>query len=613
MAITSRPLTEDWLGEGYDHEALAGSRLVYAPVAVSGVVIAFLANKGGQIETEIRLSPRLVAKLVTGSYALEQSLYYYFEDRIVGPWRGAKGTVLRLNNDPEFKALNPEGVLNQGGMLIMTGPDSADGIAQLWAYLQADDAARAFLAGDADNIRPGDEDNAGMTLNPWYLPKGHPDARVPVFTEVPSSGGGTTLLPVRDEAGQVQWREVGLTYVDGTPMCLCDAPKDSFAREDQTELPQQTVSAVQWRYDIVQQRPYAAGLGAAARMLFRADIGSKTFWDSSQPNGAVTGAYSSDGVSNLNAVFLTGYTGTAEAARYGLATASLGVPNWPGVFVDADEPAMAAAVAAQSDTGVGGVGVTDPAALPADAYPLTTVIYAAVNLNVLDRSEMNDYADLIEFAATAGQTPGSSVGQLPAGYLPLTDALRDQALTAVETIRNTTKPDEDNPPESPGNDPIDDPPQGDPADRPPSSGIATDPPEDGAPPNAPLGDRAAIATPDGRTTVTPSASSSNSPATDPPSGGTSSPPGSNDQGQEFADRQPNPDQDNPPTGDNTADPQGQSTGTEVFPGEDDPAALPTTPAVEASPARGALGGALATGLAGMVAGPLLLRRRGDTP
>jgi hypothetical protein len=614
MAITSRPLAGEWLGEGYDPDLLADAQVVYAPVAVSGIVIAFLANKGGHVETGIRLSPRLVAKLVTHSYGLEQSLYYYGTERVPGPWIT---NPIRLNNDPEFTALNPDGVFNQGGTLIMTGPDSADGIAQLWAYLRADDAARAFLAGEADNVRPGDEGNAGMTLNPWYLPKGHPDAKVPVFNGVANpSGRGTTLLPQRDEAGQVVWREVGLADVDGSPLCLCDTPMDSFPKSDETELPQQTITPVQWRYDIAQVRPYASTLGAAARMVFRADKGSRTGWDSTARNGATNGNYVSDGLSNLNHVFLTGYTGAVEAAQYGLATASLGVPNSPGVFVDAKPDAMAAAVAAQEDTGTSEVAVIDPATLPTDAYPLTTLMYAAVNVNALDQAQRDQYADLIEYAVTTGQTPGSSIGQLPEGYLPLTDDLRDQALAAVRTIRGYPPTLDDDPP---GDDPTDVPQddQVDPAqDDPASAGNTTDPPEGEALADAPLGDGADVnSQPNGGPTATPSASASasSSPVTDLPGTKTSDPPESNGQEKATADPTQDLSEDNQPTDGDSLDPVDEDTGAQVITAHNDVAALPATPAVEASPARGALGGALATGVAGMVAGPLLLRRRGETP
>ncbi|MDR2378644.1 MAG: hypothetical protein LBD70_04375, partial [Bifidobacteriaceae bacterium] len=449
MAITSRPLTGDYLADGSDEEALAAAELVYAPLAVTSGVIAYLANDGGVKPSQLRLSPRLIAKALTHSYAGEAPLNYYsvkdgFDSRWLAP------ALTKMSDDPEFLALNPEGFVPHAGTLVVTGPNSADGIAQLWAYLQADDAARAFLAGEPDNVRPGDEANSGITLNPYYLPKGHPDAKVPAlyegeYRDVATRTDKPTLLAELDQNGNAKSREVGLTYADGSPLCLCDAPVDSFLKADETQLPQMLNRGTltnQYRYDILQMRPYAASLESAARMVFRADNGSKTDWDNSKFNGATMGAYGANGMAAQTSVFMAGYTDGSGAARYGLATAALAAPNQPGVFVQADQTGLAEALAAQSPSGAPGVGVTDPAALPAAAYPLTSVLYAAVNLAATDQAARDQYADLIEFVATSGQTPGNGIGELPDGYLPLSAELRDQALEAVQTIRDYTSPDQ---------------------------------------------------------------------------------------------------------------------------------------------------------------------------
>ncbi|MBU4335295.1 MAG: hypothetical protein KJ548_01875, partial [Actinobacteria bacterium] len=545
MAITPRPLTAQSLPDTVDPDQLAETDLVYAPVAVSGVAIAFLQVTNGQVQTDMNLSPRLIAKLLTQSYALESGLYHYTVDMVSGPWRT---NPWRLSQDPEFKALNPGAIGWKGETIILTGPNASDAIAQLWAYVQADDKARAFLAGDPDNVLPGDEGNSGMTLNPYYLPKGHPDARVPAIYEgvARSSLGGQdvpTLLPTR-VGGVVQWREVGLTYDDGTPKCLCDAEVSTFPKAEETLLPQQLVYGVeQPRYDILQARPYAANVEAAARMLFRADSGSKATWDQSKANGPglPTGGYISDGLAPQTDVFLNGYTDLASAARYRLSTASLQVPNTPGVYVDGNEAGMSAALAAQTSTTVAGVTVTDPATLPATAYPLTSVLYAAVNLSTTDEAARERYADLIEYAVTDGQVPGHSIGELPEGYLPLTDDLREQALAAVEEIRAYVPDDEPTPT---------------------STQKASSP--------APVAAAGAAATAaDGGTVV--------------PATGTGGVSGGVDVESDKA----------PQTG----YVQDAVTSGTTTPG--------TAPA-----AAGVLGGTLLTGLAGAVAGPFLLRRRG---
>jgi hypothetical protein len=548
--ITARPVTAEYLPSGHDPDQLAAAEVVYAPVAVTGVTIAFLAVERGQRTTQMRLSPRLVAKLVTHSYALDQTLYFYNLEGVTGPW---KTNPYRLNNDPEFQALNPEGAWSQGGVLIMTGPNGADAIAQLWAYLQADDAARAFLSGEPDNVRPGDEANSGMTINPYHLPKGHADAKVPDLVEGTlwdpnSRDDRTAMVARRDAAGDALWREVGLTNEDGSPRCLCDAPLDTFIKPDETPYPQMlSASTGGYWTDISQLRPYAANLEAAAKMVFRADIGSKGLWDSSKWNGVSSGAYVSNGQFNRRNMFLEGFTDVAGAARYGLATAALGVPNRPGEFTEASPSALAAAVAAQSSSGVEGVTLTDPADLPAGAYPLTQILYAAVNLTGADAAARAAYADLIEYAATDGQASGHSTGQLPEGYLPLTEGLTEQALAAANAIRAY------------------------------------------APESTP--------TP----TPTPTTSPSSSAASASPSLGTGGvSPGSS--GQAATTRAAAAPASTASTAAAASEPQTGYSQTEVVAEARTEAASP--------PGRSALGGSLAVGVCGLVAGPLLLRRRG---
>jgi hypothetical protein len=550
MTITARPLTDEYLLDGYDREQLAEAEIVYAPVAVSGVVIAFLANNSGHREEQLRLSPRLLAKLVTHSYEHEQGLHYYAEAaREVFPTWSQMPSM--LTEDPEFKALNPGTFASPQGVLIMTGPNPADGIAQFWQYLQADGAARAFLDGDPDNVLPGDEGNSGMTVNPYYLPKGHPNAKVPDLYEGDARCTTapqklcSTMFPVRDAAGAVQTREVGLTYDDGSPLRLSDAPVDTFPQADVTPLPEQLTETNQYRYDRSQARPYAASARTAARMVFQADTGSKTSWDNGKFTGLTPGAYASNGMFDQSSVLLAGFADGASAAAYNLATASLQVPNVRGVDVSADSAGMAAAIQAQTATSVEGVTITDPAALPQDAYPLTYVLYATVNLGASDQVAREQYADLIEFAVTEGQVPGRSSGQLPDGYLPLTDELRDQALAAVQAIRDYV--------------PSDGKPDPSPSPTPPSTLTPSgDTPDDGWTPAVGEGASDVSGSGAGNTADTSGAETPNQPETG-------------------------------------------HTKTEVV----EAAATASEPA----PARAVLGGTFAAGLAGMAAGPLLLRRK----
>lgn len=155
---------------------------VYAPVTVSGLAIAadvevampiFGPNgkpvdaslipdavraKVGSRITDIKLTPRLVAKLLTQSYQFDVAF---------GTATNVANNPLDPTTDPDFLALNPDfrpgGYIpiygnSFGRMLVTSGlSDSAD---LLWRYVLADPEAKAFLAGTPDQW--------GMVINERY-------------------------------------------------------------------------------------------------------------------------------------------------------------------------------------------------------------------------------------------------------------------------------------------------------------------------------------------------------------------------------------------------------------------------------------------------------------
>lgn len=538
MAFTNRPLTADGLDTDDERAQLAETDIAYAPVAVSALTVAFVANLGDHIETSIRLNPRLLAKIVTHSYSDAEVLgITYSYEWPQGQWtRKSDRSNRNLVSDPEFKALNPGVQLAQGGAsIILVGPGGSDATALVWDYLRADGDARAFLAGKPDP--------SGMTINPYYLPQGDPRAQVPATKEFIAPGGNNILVPVTDDSGAVVYRGVGLTTDDGAPLCLCDTGIDTFPKAEDALGPQiLAVAGQNRRYDVTQAVPYAETYHGAARLLFTHDTNSKTVWDNTRVNPAgEVGDYVSAGRFYDDSVFQLGAVDSASAADYALSTASLQLPNRPGVYAKADRDGMSAALTAQADTSVTGVATTDPTDLPDDAYPLTLVTYAAVNLTSSDKQARTDYANLIEYAASDGQTPGPGRGELPDGYLPMPESLREQALATAKAIRAYPWPDEE----------------------PTPTPTPTQPP---------------VTTASGNTTDRTGGGSAGADGTDVPDIG----------------------------GGGGSDPvRTPQTGYE-------PNAAPEAVATEGSvpAATGVLGGSLAIGLAGAVASPLLLRRRG---
>jgi hypothetical protein len=126
-----------------------------------------------------------------------------------------------------------------------------------------------------------------------------------------------------------------------------------------------------------------------------------------------------------------GLSDSASAARYSLVNASL--RNASGKFVSPTTEALAAAVGVTTST-VSGLPQPDALSKTASAYPLTVITYAATVPAKLTPVERLDYARMLRFAVGDGQTPGTGVGDLPEGYLPLPQVLRDTALKAVAAI-----------------------------------------------------------------------------------------------------------------------------------------------------------------------------------
>jgi hypothetical protein len=156
VALTTQPL---------DTGALPASKFVYAPVALSGVAVAFqIDDANGVPVRKMRLNQRLVAKLITASYRVAD------DPNVVG-------NPGNLFNDPEFKALNP-GVAwpsgSPGNHPILLG-DLSDLTWTLTSWINADPQARAFLNGTPDPY--------GMHVNKAYLKVALPVSSFPLLDQ----------------------------------------------------------------------------------------------------------------------------------------------------------------------------------------------------------------------------------------------------------------------------------------------------------------------------------------------------------------------------------------------------------------------------------------------
>ncbi|MEU9245044.1 hypothetical protein [Streptomyces sp. NPDC048385] len=396
LAFTTRALGADV------SSAAPSDTTTYAPVALSGAVIAFTIERrpkadapesinkltGTKVQS-IRLTPRLVAKLLTESYRSS-------------PWgavisgTAAKGYGWARNNpaglasDPEFIALNPEFAYFSVSETpstdtdLMTSLGHTDTARALWQWINSDKDARQFLAGVPDDD--------GMRVNPYYS------------TNADLNPTGLAFDPSNlDE------------YPKSDPWCTIPPGSGATLKQCMTDF-----------------HPYVEDMHAGALHARRAD----TLWKSSWDSLASPPAFKSTGPQTVGSRFVITITDAASAARYGLQTASL--RNAAGTFVAPTAASLTAA--ANSAAGKNVAEITPSGATAKNAYPLAQLVYAAVRPAKIKSAARQDYAALLQYAAGTGQVSGADPGRLPAGYAPLSEKLRAQTLKAVQALLHYTGP-----------------------------------------------------------------------------------------------------------------------------------------------------------------------------
>lgn len=386
MGFTAAPVTEV--------DGPAG--VLHAPVAISGVAIGFnLVNETGARVEQLRLTPRLVAKMLTQSYWRDlpglprQPPDGQEDDRPEWIRSNAEAVVY----DPEFRELNPQAdpfaFPVHASNVLKVPAEPSDAVRDLWRWIFGDDDARAWLGGEPDEH--------GMTVNPFFREQlaGHIAA-----------GTAPDIVP----------RDVEYCY----------------------EVEHQDLNERRPRYCSLDLLPYTNGFEDSAG---RASTFETQEWVYStqllHPNGQDAGWYSRAEPRAFGVSFAL--TDTVSAARYGLATASL--RNAAGEFVPAADDGLRAGVEAMVPSEVDGVLEIDPEASDPSAYPLSAVTYAAVRTEQEDIA-LADYAHFLEHAAGPGQTPGWSPGELRPGYVPLPDDMREQTLDVAAELLADDPPDD---------------------------------------------------------------------------------------------------------------------------------------------------------------------------
>jgi hypothetical protein len=352
----------------------AAAKVVEAPVAVSGVAIAFFIESPDGVVQDMKLTPRLVAKMLTHSYVKDVSL-----SKTPDHLKGNPDTFV---NDKEFQELNPGFPALQGTPRSLMVPlQSSDTTRLVWNWLQSDADARDFLSGKPDPW--------GMKVNPYF--KDLNLAKSTELTDYPKVDPTTT-----DAVG------------NGVPPLT---------------------------YSLTDLDPYTADMHDGAVRTLRGNnnrtIQWSGVWNSTNPPPKLVNDSPQLGRRAVLAI-----VDTASAQRYGLKTAAL--RNADGTFVKPSTSTLTAGVEAMKPSSTdASVLDPDPARAKGQAYPLTAVAYAAASVNQ-DAASRKAYAQFIRYAAGAGQTQGLAAGQLPYGYAPLPAEQRTQAVTAANALEKGT-------------------------------------------------------------------------------------------------------------------------------------------------------------------------------
>jgi hypothetical protein len=388
---TGEPLAQSLLGDSLSGvDAAFGSvpppypfqvSTVQAPIAATGFAVTFnIDDATRHAVTTLHLTPRLLAKLITESY-LGRDMSHYCA-ACPNPYGAMSANPITIENDPEFIALNP-GISRtdpvSAAAMIMLDSNS-DVTYALTSYINADPEARAWLNGQPDPW--------GMLVNPNYKGISLPLYRWPLLdTTVPDFGG---TIPCQTPDTPTPW------------LPLVASPTPTLAT---------TAIDVE----------FASSPAKVACNALSTDASAGFQWAATGRQGP--------GIR-----FVIGVTSLAQANRYDLNVAALQsasfVPDASAKFTDGNGrifvlPSQASLKAAMSQL------TADPtkklwtvnyAGLQStpSAYPGIMPVYLDVPVTGLDSDLASKYATFLSFAAGTGQIRGTSFGQLPDGYLPLT-------------------------------------------------------------------------------------------------------------------------------------------------------------------------------------------------
>jgi hypothetical protein len=286
-------------------------------------------------------------------------------------------------------------LLNFGGIADVLVPNTRSFLAEtVWKYIQSDPKAKAFMAGNPDEN--------GMVVNPWFC----------TDSKINPSGSAFSLE--------------NLSFPKSDPI---EKPDTTLQGGDN---PTGAVNLVTWR-------PYLNEFESGAQAALTGNAYELGPWDFT----ATPPAFKKGAKSPLGRHSVLALTTTPAADKFQAFQASF--LNPAGFFVEPSPKGLAAARDAMTATKANAKILefdfaSKKARSASNAYPLAVPLYAAINPVQEDVASRAAFANLIRFAATQGQTPGTNPGNLPPGYAALTTKQVKEALEAAETIEKGVSP-----------------------------------------------------------------------------------------------------------------------------------------------------------------------------
>jgi len=386
---TGEPEARNLLGAGnikaaFDSGAPPGGYskpVVNSPTAVTGFGVVYTIDDArGHEYTRLRLTPRLLAKLLTESYPAINAIKEEYSALASNP--------LNITLDPEFIALNPgitQGVpASQSASALLSLSSDSDVMYALTSYINADPAARAWLNGKPDPW--------GMVVNPNYKHISLPTASWPLLDSF----------------------EPPKMYASGTNDCLYNNPVPYLPL---VAAPLARMSSI----TLAMQYSLASSQTVCVQLAEGVSDGEKLV-----PIGRQTAGFR----------FMIGVTSLGDARRYNIATAALQTTvtgkadtsfgsDAGRTFVAPTDSSLRDAARAFTTHDSSGVWTfpyqqVSTAKAMGNAYPGTMLVYTSAPTSGLDKSTARELATFIRFAATTGQRPGFGEGKLPPGFLPMT-------------------------------------------------------------------------------------------------------------------------------------------------------------------------------------------------